>query len=187
MRPANARIIAQATTSAESHDVLHMRPTRMRLVQSDRCESTIPRSVIEYLADGLVAGHPILLIATEAHRADFIAELRMRDVDLAAACEGGRVTILDAGTVLGWVMSETGPKAERLDGVLSVAMDRVRCPSADAPLRAYSELVDVLCKDGKTDGAADLEAMWNDLTDARGISVLCVYEFDDLYDESESD
>jgi hypothetical protein len=159
----------------------------MRLVQSDRCETTIPRSVIEYLADGLVAGHPILLIATQAHRADFIAELRSRDVDLAAACEAGCVTLLDAGTVLSWVMSETGPKAERLDGVLSVAMDRVRSPRPDAPLRAYSELVDVLCKDGDTDGAADLEAMWNELTDARHISVLCVYEFDDLNEQSEAD
>jgi hypothetical protein len=65
-------------------------------------------------------------------------------------------------------------------------MDRVRTPTPDAPLRAYSELVDVLCRDGNADAGADLEAMWNELTDARRISVLCVYEFDDLQDESES-
>jgi MEDS: MEthanogen/methylotroph, DcmR Sensory domain len=57
-------------------------------------------------------------------------------------------------------------------------MDRLTARFPGRRIRAFGEMVDLLCADGNADGAIDLEALWNGLAAARDFSLLCGYHLD---------
>jgi anti-sigma regulatory factor (Ser/Thr protein kinase) len=136
-------------------------------------EAELARTVAGYLADGLRAGGVAVLIAAEAHRAAFDAELAVVGVDATRARRDGGLVWLDAARTLAAVTAR-----DRVDGP---AFDRVvgnelRCAArTGAPLRAYGEMVALLWEAGNVLAAIELEKLWNDLLPRTGFSLLCAY------------
>src|SRR4051794_15213534 len=51
-------------------------------VQFYQAEAHLTRAVSDFLADGVRAGQPLIVIATEPHRKAFASELRSRGLDI---------------------------------------------------------------------------------------------------------
>ncbi|HYC91854.1 MAG TPA: ATP-binding protein [Thermoanaerobaculia bacterium] len=119
--------------------------------------------VAEFLAAGVLGGEPALVIATDEHRRGIAAALDARGIDSAA------LTFADAHAMLAMFMRDGMP-----DPALFRAAVR-QLAGAPVRLRAYGEMVDVLCRQGSPKAAVRLEELWNDLGRDLTLSLLCAY------------
>jgi hypothetical protein len=50
-------------------------------------------------------------------------------------------------------------------------------------VRAYGEMVDLLCREGRHEAAVRLEALWNKVAAAHGLALLCGYSMEHFHEE----
>jgi hypothetical protein len=132
-------------------------------------------SVADFLADGIAARQPTIVIATEEHRDRIVSELAARKFDLIALQTAGTVALLDAQETLDQFMVGRRPDPAAFRDVMGAAIDRVCWFSGEPVVRAYGEMVDVLWQSGNCDGAIELELLWNQLGQHYDFSLLCGY------------
>ena len=137
--------------------------------------------VSEFLVDGLRTQQPVIVVATPAHRKEFSRRLRELGVDVSAAERSRQLVLLDARQTLARFMAGDRPDADRfvvaMGGVIAEALQG----RDGTPVRAYGEMVDLLWKDGNTEGAIQLEHLWNELASRYHFSLLCAYSMSNFY------
>ncbi|HWX09477.1 MAG TPA: MEDS domain-containing protein [Gaiellaceae bacterium] len=140
----------------------------------------LAESVAAYLASGFEAGEPGILIATAPHRARFEAELAAAGWDAARIERAGLLVVRDAEETLQAIQGSDGfPSASAFDAVVGTLLDGVAAHFPGKHVRAFGEMVDVLCERGETEAAVSLEELWNSLTRSRHFfSLLCGYQLD---------
>jgi hypothetical protein len=74
------------------------------------------------------------------------------------------------------------PSPAVFDRIAGELLDRF----AGRHVRAFGEMVDVLCKSGRRDAAMALEELWNELAQRRDFSLLCGYHLDVFDRESQA-
>src|SRR5688572_21955989 len=104
------------------------------VVQFYEDEEFLYSRVADFLTDGIMAGDPVVVIATPDHRAGFRARLEQPDP--------GRVLFLDAREMLSKFMLDDMPDAQRFQE--SVGAVIARNASGGRCVRAYGEMVDLL-------------------------------------------
>src|SRR5215212_6620259 len=119
--------------------------------------------VADFLAAGLDAGEPAVVVCTPEHRQGF--EARLENVD--------RILFFDAEEMLATFMVGGQPDATRFHENVGRVVKAAAAGSAS--VRVYGEMVDVLWRDGETDAALRLEELWNDLAEQCSFSLLCAY------------
>src|SRR5919109_3492914 len=120
-------------------------------------------SVADFLADGLAAGQPTVVVATRDHRERLFDELTARRFDLTNLVQAGTLLVLDAQETLDKFMVDGHPDPAAFKEVVGAAIDRVCWFSGESVVRAYGEMVDVLWRRGESEAAIKLELLWNDL------------------------
>jgi hypothetical protein len=141
-------------------------------------------TIAGFLGEGLVAGQPLVVIATPEHRAGILAALASRFIDVEGARRIGDLVLLDAEETLATFMVNGMPDPALFRrSVGTVLLDAVRGRER-TPVRAYGEMVDVLWKQGRTDSAVRLEVLWNDLADTHAFSLLCGYAIGNFYKQT---
>jgi MEDS: MEthanogen/methylotroph, DcmR Sensory domain len=142
-------------------------------------------TVGRFFAEGRAAGEPALLIATEPHAGGILDDLRARGIDVDRAVDRGDIVVIDAVEMLERILIDGEIDPDRFLRALS---DSIQSTMGARPswtmLRAYGEMVDVLCQNGQQDEAIRLEILWNRGADAHTVSVLCGYAADDFTGES---
>ena len=123
----------------------------------------------DFLANGLEAGEPVVVIATPEHRAGFLSALTGKKLDIDTAVTTGQLTLLDAREMLSTFMVDAAPD----NHLFQKSIGSVIAKSAN--VRTYGEMVDVLWRDGNHEGAIGLEELWNDLANSHASSLLCAY------------
>ena len=161
-RPSRARRIA--ATNLSRHDV-----------QFYESEKFLVDTASDHLAQGLIAGQRCIVIATQAHRTAFTRAFTLRGLDVACARNSGQLELLDARKTLEAFMGDGSVDAQRFHHVVTPLFEREATPTSDTPVRAYGEMVNLLCQDGNPAGAVALELLWNELAAARNIELLCGY------------
>jgi signal transduction histidine kinase/CheY-like chemotaxis protein len=151
-------------------------------VQFYESDDFLRDSVADFIGHGLVAGEPVIVIATEEHRSAFAGALAARGLDVVEAKASGDLVMLDARETLATFMTGPTPDPERflasVGGVIGrTARGRQQC-------RAYGEMVDLLWRDGNPEGAIRLEELWNDLAEHYTFNLLCAYPMGNFYSES---
>ncbi|HEU5058468.1 MAG TPA: PAS domain-containing protein [Kofleriaceae bacterium] len=136
-------------------------------------------AVADFLAAGAAAGEPLLVIATEAHRAALAERLLQR------GAEHADITALDAEQALARFMVDGQPDPARFREVVEGALDDIESRRPGVPVRAYGEMVDSLWRAGSTRAALALEALWNDLLRGRRLSLYCAYVMGGSYQHGE--
>ena len=154
----------------------------VQFYQNDRF---LAETVAKFVGSGLVAGEPVLVIATPAHRDKFTAELRARAVDVDRACVSGQLVMLDARETLGRFMVDGSPDWDRFRFTIGSLIDQVRRDAGATRVRAYGEMVDLLWRDGARDAAIRLEQLWNDLGRVYQFELLCAYVLDHFFKEGD--
>jgi hypothetical protein len=159
----HARHADQAAVWASRHDV-----------QFYEDEAYLCSGVARFLAEGLGAGQPIIVIATPAHRKEFAAQLRQRGIEPDGLHPNDAVW-LDARETLSAFMEGPRPNAELFHATVGNVFEKVLANRRYVVVRAYGEMVDLLWREGKSEGALELEALWNALAQKYAFSLLCAY------------
>jgi DNA-binding NarL/FixJ family response regulator len=123
------------------------------------------------------AGNPVIVIATQPHRAAIHERLKADHVDINAAVERGRYKVLDSRDTLSLVMEDEMPAAhlctKLIDGLISKAADN---PRGEHPRVAiFGECAPILLNDRNEEAAVRLEQLWDELTKACQADTLCAY------------
>jgi anti-sigma regulatory factor (Ser/Thr protein kinase) len=136
-------------------------------------EHELAVAVASYVGAAIAAGDAALVIATQAHRRLFVAELEARAIDTARACREGFLVCLDAAEMLEAFVDEQGVDGEAFNRVIGGIVRRTAGQSRD--VRAYGEMVALLWDAGRVLAAIQLESLWNDLARELRFSLLCSY------------
>ena len=97
-----------------------------------------------------------MLIATPEHWSCFGERLAESGWNAARIEESGLLFCADADTTLAAIMDGDRPSADRFDAVVGGLLDRVGARFPQRRIRAFGEMVDLLCERGEPDrrGAA---------------------------------
>lgn len=147
-------------------------------VQVYRDVDELAASLTRYLAVGFDLGEPAVVIATPEHWARFGERLAESGWDAARIEASGLLFLADAEATLAAVMEGDRPVADRFDAVVGGLIDRVAARFPSRRIRAFGEMVDLLCQCGDPAGAARMEELWNRLARRRAFSLLCGYRLD---------
>lgn len=180
--------MTSATAAAETVDdepagLLARPPADGHLVQFYEDDQFLGRVVCDYLTAGLEGGESLIVVATEARRQLFTEGLEARGFDVVGARRRGQLLMLDAEETLAHLMVGGMPDWARFHALIGSAMNEARA-RADAPIRAYGEMVDVLWRAGQARAAIRLEELWNDLGRMQSFTLLCAYVMGNFYKES---
>jgi hypothetical protein len=120
-------------------------------------------SVAGYLAAGFAVGEPAIVVATPEHWACFAEQLAGCGWDAEKAMEAGLLQVVDADSLLEFELT------------VGALVESVAERFPDTTIRAFGEMVDLLCERGQPAAAASLEDLWNDLARRKRFSLLCGY------------
>jgi MEDS: MEthanogen/methylotroph, DcmR Sensory domain len=154
-------------------------------VQFYRSDESLFSTVGGFLAEGLVAEQPCIVIGTEPHCAGILAQLERRTIDVDRARHNGDLMVLDAHEILEMFLLGGMPSAELFEQHIGALIEQARAGRARSIVRAYGEMVDILWKDGRFDAALALELMWNKLALTHRFALLCGYSMGHFYKRSE--
>jgi hypothetical protein len=137
--------------------------------------------VAAFLAEGLAAGEPAVVVATPAHWQRFAQALHTLGWSTAELERDGRLVVADAATTLAAVLDAGKPSAQHFERVIGSVLDRAAGGDRTQSVRVFGEMVDLLSERGDAAGASALEDLWNELRTHRPFSLLCAYAVD-LFD-----
>jgi PAS domain S-box-containing protein len=161
-------------------------PADMHAVQFYESDDFLCGAVAGFIAAGLDAGEPALVIATEEHRLEVCRRLASAGIDLERALRPGRLTFLDARELLSHLMVQGMPDEERFRAHVGRALQASRAGARGARVRAFGEMVDLLWRDGNPGAAIRLEELWNELGQTQSFSLLCAYVMGNFGKESDA-
>jgi signal transduction histidine kinase len=157
-------------------------------VQFYENEDFLAATVADFLAAGLTVGQSLVVIATEPHREAFARQLKIEGFDVDEASRTGQLVLLDAREMLDTFMVGSTPDPERFKGTVGAVLEMGRRRAGGrSVLRLYGEMVDLLWRDGNTDGAIRLEELWNDLANTYEFQLLCAYAMGNFYKSSDAE
>ena len=129
------------------------------------------RGVSGFLAEGIVADHAVIVVATPAHRDALRHALAGSAADPTAATAEGRYLVIDAAELLAQLMVDGVPDPTRFRDVARGLIERC----GKRRVRIFGEMVAVLWDEGNITAAIALEALWNDLATQHDFSLYCAY------------
>jgi KaiC/GvpD/RAD55 family RecA-like ATPase len=138
----------------------------------------LAESVAAYLATGLAAGEPAIVIATRDHQRTFERFLAGAGWDADVAAEAGLLITLDAEETLAALFEQGALSVAAFERVVGGVIDQVAARFPERRIRAFGEMVDLLTARGEPDTAVALEELWNTLAKSRRFSLLCGYRLD---------
>jgi KaiC/GvpD/RAD55 family RecA-like ATPase len=154
-------------------------------VQFYGTDESLFTTVASFLAAGLVAGQPAVVIATPSHRTSIVDHLRQRLIDCDRALRNGDLLLLDAEAVLDLFMVSEEPDEALFESNVGRLLEQVINGRRRVVLRAYGEMVDVLWKQGRSEAAIKLEILWNKLAAKYNFALLCGYSMGSFYKQTQ--
>ena len=144
-------------------------------VQFYDADTFLVAAVARFIATALAVGEAGVVIGTNEHRESIAKRLQARGIDLSTAEREGRYVSLDAAETLARCMIDGRLDATSFSDVVGGLIARAAAAGRPGRLRAFGEMVALLCADGNVEGAVRLEELWNDLAKRLQFSLLCAY------------
>lgn len=146
------------------------------LVQFYKKSEYLAESVAEYIQLGLSKGDGIIILATRDHWQSLKNSLEQKNSSVEQYLTEGRLLYIDAHLALQKILDQGHPdKNTFMDFIQSILLHMHAYPS----IRAYGELVDLLCAEGKIREAIELEKYWGEILQSTpSLSLMCGYNAD---------
>ena len=150
-------------------------------------ETFFLQELTDYVLEAINADEAVVVIATPNHRRELNARLLARGVAMAEARSDGRFIEADAALTLAkFVVGGTIEPvafADTAGGLIVGAMGF----QGTRRVRAFGEMVALLCDDGRYATARELEDLWVALSRRLSFSLLCAYPAGLFRDERRAD
>ncbi len=148
-------------------------------------DADLIRAVGAYLIQTVSAGETAIVLATEAHRVAFEAELVGAGIDVGRAVQDGTFVSLDAAQTMSAFIDEGEIDPAAFQAVIG---DLVRSAQRNGrSVRAYGEMVALLWEAGDVLGAIELEKLWNELGKELRFALWCAYHTQSMAGEEHAD
>ena len=131
----------------------------------------------QFLAGALSDGNPVVVLATSDHRQGLLEQLRRQGVDIERAIRDGAYIEEDAEDTMSQVMTNHRPDLPRFVEGLNQLVGRAG-RAAKAPhqrVTIFGECVALLCADGRSEAAIEIERAGNDLMKTHPVDIVCAY------------
>ena len=151
---------------------------RWHAVQIYTHPNELADSVATYVAAGITLGEPALIVVRPEHYELVVDRLAAAGWDANVLLSVGLLVLLDAERTLDALLDDTAVSRAKFEEVIGGALDAVAANFPERNVRAFGEMVDILCDRGDNAGAARLEGLWNEAMQVRGFSLLCGYKLD---------
>jgi DNA-binding NarL/FixJ family response regulator len=167
--PSNGRVADPARQERES--------ARCHKVQFYSDDERFLEGFTDFIASALRAGDAVIVLSTKSHRKSLRLRLQAHGLDVAAATEQGRYIALDAArTVSGFMVNDHLDRAlfwKQAEDLVGRAASAVK--DKGARVVACGECAPSLWARGNADAAILLEHLWEELSQSRGLDILCGY------------
>lgn len=133
--------------------------------------------VTRFVATAMRATNPVILLATKTHREGLVQRLQELGFDVDDAIRHGTYIALDAADALARISVNGEPDPGKfLDGIIGLLESTAIATTADYPrIAVFGECVGLLCRQGRSEAAIQLEKKGNDLIQTRNVDILCAY------------
>jgi hypothetical protein len=172
---------AEVLRSSKPSPVLAVHFHAVRFYDS---EVSLGRVVAAFLREGVALRQPGLIIATPEHAQGIVAELRARELDVNAAQAADELIVLDAVERMAEFLVEGVPDPDRFQAVTKSALARACRGRANCTVRVYTEVADLLWRQGRDVAAMQFETLWNQLARTSDVSLLCGYATASFYKDA---
>jgi len=138
-------------------------------------DAALLEQVADFMDGALRRGDSAIVIATAEHRAEI--DRRLHGAGHAVGAEHwftGEYIALDADETLARFMREDWPDDELFDEVVG-GLIRAAAQDGARSVRAFGEMVAILCQRGNHAAAIRLEELWNGLSSQQDFSLYCAY------------
>jgi MEDS: MEthanogen/methylotroph, DcmR Sensory domain/Histidine kinase-like ATPase domain len=149
------------------------------VVQFYEDDGQLARTIGGYLTSALADGAVAIVIATEAHRRLFAAELEAAGMDSATSAREEKLIMLDAAATMARFVDAGRVDRDGFRRIVGSVVER----AADSrrPVRAYGEMVALLWEAGDVLAAIELEKAWNDLARELPFALVCAYRSESVH------
>jgi CheY-like chemotaxis protein len=137
-------------------------------------------TVGRFIAEGLHADQPGLVIATASHKAGILEHLAGAACNPEKRMEEGDLVVLDADELLSLLLVGGMPGVGSLESAMTQIMNSLSDRGHQRGVRVYGEMVDLLWKRKKEDAALSLEIQWDRFVRPRRFPLLCSYSKESL-------
>jgi len=161
---------------------------RKHEVQFHPDDASFVAGFTRFIETALLEGKAVIVLATPSHQKGLLQKLRESGVNIAAAIQEGRYIPSDVAETLATFMVNG-----RLDPVLfqkvtgDLIASAAKVVKGDTSLiAACGECAPTLLKQGRVDAAIHLEHLWDEVSKACGIDILCGYDVKDFQTAQEN-
>ena len=142
-------------------------------VQFYEQDSFLVDSIAKFVGAGLKKGEAAIVIATPEHREALEQQLIVQQFDVDAAKADGQYIALDAVETLSKFVVDGAVDESLFKATVAPLVNKAILRYGK--LRAFGEMVALLCSKGNPDGAVQLEEFWNRLRKDNGFVLFCAY------------
>jgi hypothetical protein len=143
------------------------------LVQFYEDDSLFLDTLEGFVADGLLAGEGVVVIATTRHLSALNRALVKRDPRLTRAMDCDQYLSLDAEAMLSLFMVNGWPDDELFNQFVSGILKRAS--AGGRRVRAFGEMVALLWAQGNCGATVRLEHLWHELCEEQEFMLFCAY------------
>jgi PAS domain S-box-containing protein len=148
-------------------------------------DSSLLSSVSEFLANGFAKGESGIVIATKEHREGLRALFERKGIEIDGGADAPRLIMLDAAETLAQFMVNGIPDAALFEESVGALVSEIA--GLRTGIRAFGEMVAVLCDDGNSKGAILLEELWNALGKKHRFALFCAYPISQFGGETDGE
>jgi signal transduction histidine kinase len=150
-------------------------PHASHIVRYYERDEPLVSEIGQFVAAGLAAGRPAIVIATPAHRDALERRLNAQRIGISDARRDGRYVPLDAAKTLARITSDGSPDPVKFGEVIGGIVGQAGALSPAGHVVAFGEMVALLWAEGQRDAAIRLEELWNELAKSHSFALLCAY------------
>jgi hypothetical protein len=143
------------------------------LVQFYEDDSLFLDTLESFVAEGLLAGEGVVVIATSQHLSALNRALVKRGPRLTGAMQGDQYLSLDAEAMLSLFMIDGWPNDELFNEFVTGILQRAG--AGGRRVRAFGEMVALLWAQGNCGATVRLEHLWHQLCEEQEFVLVCAY------------
>ena len=151
------------------------------------CRSAeLVKEIAAFISNGLQAGEPVVVIASDARVAAVRAQMSALGTDAQTGVDEGKLRFIDAHAMIDELLPLDGRSdRERFHAHVVAVLQQA---GADGePVRVYQEVGDVLWRRGLEAAALLLEEVWDQVATRPGAVILCAYTTQSFHGRPGSD
>ncbi|EPC00521.1 hypothetical protein L861_06160 [Litchfieldella anticariensis FP35 = DSM 16096] len=164
----------QVAAQCQAHD---------HIVQFYENDDFLADVVADYLHAGAQAGNRLLVILTAPHLEAITQRLKTKGVDIHSAIANGEFIALDAHITLNAIMRDGMPDETLFERHVLAGL--TSSSALPRPIRAFGELVNLLCEAGNAEAAIRLEELWHDACHRSSLTLLCAYAIANFHETTD--